>query len=203
MSVKTTYKTVQGISEGLYREKGSKFIAYAAPCRNEAEAKALLESWRKAHHQARHLCYAYRFGAEGLVFRANDDGEPGNSAGTPILGQLQSFELTNVLVGVVRYFGGTKLGVGGLVQAYKSAARDAIENGEIIEKQVQVMVNVSFSYAQMPFVLHAIKQLNLDVVSRDLSEKCAVQIALPIAESAHIVEEITSLPSVVVEHMLT
>jgi uncharacterized YigZ family protein len=203
MSVKTTYKTVESISEGLYREKGSKFIAYAAPCRNETEAKELLESWRKAHHQARHLCYAYRFGAEGLVFRANDDGEPGNSAGTPILGQLQSFDLTNVLVGVVRYFGGTKLGVGGLVQAYKTAARDAIENGEIIEKQVQVMVNLTFSDAQMPFVLHVIKRLNLDVVSRDLSEKCTVQIALPIAESAHIVEEISSLPSVVVEYILT
>ena len=201
MSVKTTYKTVQGISEGLYREKGSKFIAYAAPCSSESQAKDFLESWRKEHHQARHLCYAYRFGAEGLVFRANDDGEPGNSAGTPILGQLQSFDLTNVLVGVVRYFGGTKLGVGGLVQAYKSAARDAIENGEIIEKQVQLMVNVSFSHAQMPFVLHAIKQLNLDVVSRDLSELCTLQIALPIAESARIIEEISSLPSVVVEHI--
>lgn len=201
MSEKTTYKTLQDISEGMYREKGSKFIAYAAPCSNELQAKELLESWRKAHHQARHVCYAYRFGVDGQVFRANDDGEPGNSAGIPILGQLQSFELTNVLIGVVRYFGGTKLGVGGLVQAYKTAAREAITNGLIIEKQVQVLVDVHFPYAQMPFILHAIKQMNLEVISRDLSETCSVHIAFPIAEAHRMIAELAKIPSVEVEYL--
>ena len=196
MKVKTTYKTIQELSEGLYREKGSKFIAYAAPCTSEAQAKELLESWRKAHHQARHVCYAYRFGPEGLIFRANDDGEPGNSAGIPILGQLQSFDITDVLVGVVRYFGGTKLGVGGLVQAYKTAARDALENGVIIEKEVQKQIRLSFPMAQMPFVMHALKQLNLEIISRDFSDVCDIQLALPIASAENLLSELASLPSV-------
>jgi uncharacterized YigZ family protein len=196
MKVKTTYKTIQELSEGLYREKGSKFIAYAAPCSSESQAKELLESWRKAHHQARHVCYAYRFGPEGLIFRANDDGEPSNSAGIPILGQLQSFDITNVLVGVVRYFGGTKLGVGGLVQAYKTAARDAIENGFIIEKEIQKMILLSFPMAQMPFVMHALKQLNVEIVSRDFSDRCEIQLALPIALSENLLSELSTLPSV-------
>ena len=196
MKVKTTYKTMQDISEGLYREKGSKFIAYAAPCSSEAQAKELLESWRKEHHQARHLCYAYRFGPEGIIFRANDDGEPGNSAGTPILGQLQSFDLTNVLVGVVRYFGGTKLGVGGLVQAYKTAARDAIENGVMIEKEVQKQLKLIFHMAQMPFVMHALKQLHVEIISRDFSDACEIHIALPIATSENLLSELSTLPSV-------
>lgn len=196
MKVKTTYKTIQELSEGLYREKGSKFIAYAAPCTSEAQAKELLESWRKAHHQSRHVCYAYRFGPEGLIFRTNDDGEPSNSAGIPILGQLQSFDITDVLVGVVRYFGGTKLGVGGLVQAYKTAARDAIENGVIIEKEVQKQIRLSFPMAQMPFVMHALKQLNLEIMSRDFSDVCEIQLALPIASAENLLSELASLPSV-------
>ncbi len=195
MSVKTTYKTVQGISEGLYREKGSKFIAYAAPCSSESQAKELLELWRKEHHQARHVCYAYRFGPEGLIFRANDDGEPGNSAGIPILGQLQSFDITEVLVGVVRYFGGTKLGVGGLVQAYKTAARDAIENGVIVEKEVQKQLKLIFPMAQMPFVMHALKQLNLEIISREFSDVCEIHLALPIATFETLLSELSVLPS--------
>ena len=196
MKVKTTYKTIQELSEGLYREKGSKFIAYAAPCSSETQAKELLETWRKSHHQARHVCYAYRLGPKGLIFRANDDGEPSNSAGIPILGQLQSFDITNVLVGVVRYFGGTKLGVGGLVQAYKSAARDAIENGVIIEKEVQKQIRLTFPMTQMPFVMHALKQLNVEIISRDFSEACEIQLALPIASSENLLSELASLPSV-------
>ena len=127
MSLKSTYFTVKRRSEGTYKEKGSKFIGIAVPCWNEDEAKNYLSEWRKEHHQARHLCYAYRFGLSGDIYRANDDGEPNNSAGAPILGQIQSFELSNVLIGVVRYYGGTKLGVGGLINAYRTAAKEAIE----------------------------------------------------------------------------
>ena len=136
MEQKSTYRTLTDLSEGIYKEKGSKFIAFAVPCYNEKEAKEYLDSWRKEHYQSRHVCYAYRFGVDQKVFRANDDGEPNNSAGMPIYGQIQSFEVTNVLVVVVRYFGGVKLGVGGLISAYKIAAQMALENSEIVERRL-------------------------------------------------------------------
>ncbi|MFN6013681.1 MAG: IMPACT family protein, partial [Flavobacteriales bacterium] len=113
--LRTTYRTLDELSMGIYKEKGSKFIGLAIACYTEAEAKVYLEKWRKEHYQSRHLCYAYRFGVDKQLYRANDDGEPNNSAGAPILGQIQSFDLSNVLIGVVRYYGGTKLGVGGLI----------------------------------------------------------------------------------------
>src|SRR5690606_39655528 len=129
-----TYLTIADHAEGLYYEKGSKFIALAYPVSDEEEIKSLLENIRKKYYDARHHCYAYRLGREGLVFRANDAGEPNHSAGDPILGQLRSYNITDVLIVVVRYFGGTKLGVGGLINAYKTAAADAIENSTIITK---------------------------------------------------------------------
>ena len=136
MNLSYTYKTLENLSEGLYKEKGSKFIGYATPCYNELEAKEFLNSWKKDNNQARHLCYAYRFGLTNFTTRTNDDGEPSNSAGMPIYGQLQSFNVTNILVVVVRYFGGTKLGVGGLIKAYKNGAKLALENSIIIHKTI-------------------------------------------------------------------
>lgn len=170
--------SLKGLSEGLYKEKGSKFIAYAAPVRSEDEVKLRLEEWRKLHPQARHLCYAYRLSPNASVYRANDDGEPNNSAGAPILGQIKSFELTDTLVGVVRYFGGTKLGVSGLIQAYKEAAKEAIENGSVIAKKVEWIAQVSFNYAQMSLVMNVVKRMDLEVIRSKFELDCELELAV-------------------------
>jgi uncharacterized YigZ family protein len=183
-----TYFTLKELSEGLYKEKGSKFIAYAVPCFSEADAKVFLQNWKKEHHQARHVCYAYRFGLDKSVFRANDDGEPSNSAGQPILGQIQSFDLTNILIGVVRYFGGTKLGVGGLITAYKTAAKEAIENGEIVEKHVFQNYRLSFQYDSLPQIMTICKHLNLTQSNQQFDSNCSLTIAVPLNDVSLLLE---------------
>lgn len=188
MELIDSYNTLETLSEGLYKEKGSKFIAYAVPCYSEQEAKDYLQTWRKQHHQSRHVCYAYRFGLKKDVFRANDDGEPSNSAGAPILGQIQSFDLTNVLIGVVRYFGGTKLGVGGLIHAYKTSAREAIENGKIIEKQVFEHLQIHFGYEAMPDVMNLVKTHQLQIESQIFEENCLLQVAIPLDKTTYLTE---------------
>jgi len=194
LSKETTYKTLQSLSEGLYKEKGSKFIAYASPCSNEHEAKELLSEWKKNNHQARHLCYAYRFGVENYTIRANDDGEPSNSAGTPILGQIQSYELTNILIGVIRYFGGTKLGVGGLVQAYKTAAKEAIEAGEIITEQLKVKLELAFPYEKMPVLMQVIKTHKINILSQQFDLHCYITIEFPLSEKTLILSILNDIP---------
>ena len=191
-----TYKTVSGISESLYKEKGSKFIAYAVPCETEDEAKIHLEEWRKQHHQARHVCYAYRFGISGDVYRANDDGEPSNSAGQPILGQILSFELTNILIGVVRYFGGTKLGVGGLITAYKTAAKEALEAATIIEKEVLLHLNFEFTYEEMPSIMSILKQANTTIKTQQFDLKCTLIAAINPNEKESFLERFEMLPNI-------
>lgn len=173
------YRTIASASEGIYKEKGSKFIAIAVPCRSEEEAKTHLESWRKEHYQSRHVCYAYRFGAKGEVYRANDDGEPANSAGQPILGQLLSFDVTNVLIGVVRYFGGTKLGVGGLITAYKTATKEALEAAEIVEREVLLQLQLDFPYAVLPQVMSIIKQVQAQIDSQQFDLDCRLLVSIP------------------------
>lgn len=184
----STYRTVANKSEGLYKEKGSKFIGIAVRCYTEEEAKEYLETWRKEHHQARHLCYAYRFGLDGSIYRANDDGEPSNSAGAPILGQLQSFEITNVLVGVVRYYGGTKLGVGGLINAYRTAAKEALENTKIVTLEVFEHLVITFDYPDMVPVMNSLKKWGLEMDRHRFEESCEIEISLPIEQK----DEITS-----------
>ena len=174
-----TYRTLNGLTEGLYKEKGSKFIAYAVPCYSEEEAKEYLNAWRKEHHQARHVCYAYRFGSDKKVFRTNDDGEPNNSAGVPILGQIQSVDLTNVLVGVVRYFGGTLLGVPGLINAYKTVTSLALQTTPIIQKQIEVNYQLHFDYTRMNDVMMIVKQYNCTVVKQETNLFCDVEISIP------------------------
>lgn len=196
MSQTLKYRTLKNQSEGLYKEKGSKFIAYAVPCSSEEEAKNYLNEWRKQHHQSRHLCYAYRFGINGELYRANDDGEPSNSAGQPILGQLLSFELTNVLVGVLRYFGGTKLGVGGLITAYKTAAKEAIEANEIIEKEVKTRLDISFDYADMQQVMSMTKQFQTEILAQQFELKCFISIAIKIDELESFMEKFTLLTTI-------
>lgn len=174
------YKTLDGLSKGLYKEKGSKFIAYAVACRSEEEVRYHLIEWKKVHPQARQLCYAYRLKPDMSIFRANDDGEPSNSAGVPILNQIRSYELTNVLVGVICYFGGSKLGVAGLVNAYKEASKDALSNAEIVDRTVMHGMVLRFTYRQMPEIMSAIKQLGLEINRSEFNEDCFVEIAVPI-----------------------
>lgn len=177
MEIKDTYKTLDFPSEEvLYKEKNSKFFGYAFPISSEDEAKEMLDELRKQHHSARHWCYAFQIGTEKIHFRANDDGEPSNSAGMPIYGQIQSFEVTNVLVVVVRYFGGVKLGVGGLISAYKTAAQMALEASEIVEKTIDIHYLVSFDYKNMNKVMRVIKEKNLDIVSQKMEMSCAIEI---------------------------
>ena len=176
--MKDTYNTIAFPSpEILYKEKNSKFFGYAFPVTNEDEIKEHLDVLRKHHHGAVHFCYAFQLGTETLYFRANDDGEPSNSAGMPIYGQIQSFGVTNVLVVVVRFFGGIKLGVGGLISAYRTSAQMALAEAEIIEKTIDVSFEVTFDYKNMNKVMRVIKEKNLTIVSQEMNESCKIVIA--------------------------
>ena len=176
--MKDTYNTIAFPSpEILYKEKNSKFFGYTFPVTNENEIKEHLDVLRKQHHGAVHFCYAFQLGTETLYFRANDDGEPSNSAGMPIYGQIQSFGVTNVLVVVVRFFGGVKLGVGGLISAYRTAAQMALAEAEIIEKTIDVSFEITFDYKNMNKVMRVIKEKNLEIVSQEMNESCKIIIA--------------------------
>lgn len=177
----SVFKTVKKVGEGLYKEKGSKFLGFAFPCSSEEEAKNKLIQLRKEHHLAVHVCYAFRFGGDKKQFRASDDGEPSNSAGPPILGQIQSFDLTNVLVAVVRYYGGTNLGVGGLINAYRTAAKKAIENSEIINDEEQIKIQVSFTYENLPKVMKLIKSHNCIISEQLIDQNCVFKISTSIS----------------------
>jgi uncharacterized YigZ family protein len=174
---KDTYRTLATPSEEvLFKEKNSKFFGLAFPVTNEEEVKNILTEIKKAHFSARHWCYAYQIGTEKMQYRANDDGEPNNSAGMPIYGQIQSFDVTNVLVIVVRYFGGVKLGVGGLISAYKTAAQLALENATIIEKTIDKHFLIHFDYKNMNKVMRIIKEKNLDIVNQKMELNCCIEI---------------------------
>ena len=178
MEIKDTFKTITSPStEIIFKEKNSKFFGYAFPVTTEEEIKSHLEKLRKQHFGAGHFCYAFQFGSDTVYFRANDDGEPSNSAGMPIYGQIQSFGLTNVLVVVVRFFGGVKLGVGGLISAYKTAAQMALEESTIIEKTIDIHFQISFDYKNMNKVMRIIKEKNLEIITQQMEESCQIEIA--------------------------
>lgn len=186
---KDNYRTLDGIpGPQLYKDRGSKFYGYAFPVTSEEEIKAHIEALRKQHHTARHWCYAWQLGMEYESYRANDDGEPTNSAGMPIYGQLQSFNLTNVLVVVVRYFGGTKLGVGGLIQAYKTAARLVLEASNIVEKTIDIVMLVRFDYPEMNTVMRLIKEHDLDIISQKMELNCEIRISVRKGDAGQIFE---------------
>ena len=175
---KDSYKTLASPSEEvLYKEKNSKFFGYAFPVTTEDNIKEILDDLRKQHFSARHWCYAFQLGTDKIQYRANDDGEPNNSAGMPIYGQIQSFEVTNVLVVVVRYFGGVKLGVGGLISAYRTAAQMALEASDIIEKTIDIHYLIRFDYKNMNKVMRVIKEKNLDIVAQKMEMSCEIEIA--------------------------
>lgn len=185
------YKTIETASTGLFKDKGSKFLSYAFPVMNEEEVKEILQNLKKEHHSARHHCYAWRIGTEEITTRANDDGEPSSTAGKPILGQLQSFDVTNVLLVVVRYFGGTLLGTSGLINAYKNASIDALNNAEIVTKLIESDFELSFTYPLMNTVMQTIKQENLEIITTDFKETCKVWIKTR-KTNAHKIEKLFS-----------
>ncbi|PKH66156.1 YigZ family protein [Flavobacterium sp. ALD4] len=169
MEVKDTYNTIEFTSEEiLHKEKNSKFFGSAYPIQSEDEVKDIIDVLRKKHPHAGHFCYAYQIGTDNLSYRANDDGEPSNSAGMPIYGQIQSFSLTNTLIVVARVFGGVKLGVGGLISAYKTTAQLTIESCEIIEKTIDIHYQVSFDYKNMNKVMRVIKEKKLEIVTQEM-----------------------------------
>ncbi len=171
-----SFRTIQTPSEGFYKEKGSKFLAFAVPVSTEQEIKEFIAQKRKEHHQAVHVCSAFRLGADHKVYRSSDDGEPSNSAGPPILGQIQAYDLTNVLIAVVRYYGGTNLGVGGLIAAYRTAAKEALEAAQIIEKEEEFERIIHFPYEKMYLVMDLLKREKIDILEQNLSIECTARI---------------------------
>ena len=172
------YLTIAAPAEGIYKEKGSKFLAFAYPVNSEEEIKAILAGLRKEYFDARHHCYAYQLGASGHQYRANDDGEPNHSAGDPILGQIRSAGLTNILVVVIRYFGGIKLGVSGLINAYRTAAAEAIKAAETVEKVETAPLEVLFDYEQMNIMMSLIKEYKLEMLTQDFNITCRLVLAV-------------------------
>ena len=166
------YNTIEKEATGYFKDKGSKFFSFAYPVKTEEEVKELLQKLKKEHHSARHHCYAWRIGTEEIITRANDDGEPSSTAGKPILGQLSSYNITNILVVVVRYFGGTLLGVSGLINAYKNAAINVLENTEIIAKRIEYTIELQFEYPLLNTVMQTIKQEGFDITNTDFKESC-------------------------------
>jgi uncharacterized YigZ family protein len=173
-----TFKTIAQRAEGLYKEKGSKFIAYAYPIANEDEAKEIVQGLKKEFYDARHRCYAYRIGAKGESFRMNNDGEPSSTAGRPIYGQLLSYEVTNILVVVIRYFGGTKLGVSGLINAYQSATSDALGSASIVEKTVDVTFTAQFGYPMLNEVMKVMKDEQPKIEQQDFDNSCTIRMSI-------------------------
>ncbi len=177
------FRTIAKSSEGVYKEKGSKFYGYGIPVQSVQEVKEHLDSLRKENHGCVHVCFAYCLGSKKEDFRYSDDGEPSNSAGAPIYGQIKSFDLTNIVIAVVRYYGGTKLGVGGLINAYRTAAKEAIENATIIEDEDRNIFEVTFTYEAMPFVMNVVKNSNCKIIDQDFQTSPRLKLSVPISNN--------------------
>ncbi len=204
MAQTDTYKTITKPSaEVLFKDRNSKFFGYAFPIHDENDVKEHLEDLKKQHHQARHWCYAYQLGTQEAhyTFRANDDGEPSNSAGMPIYGQIQSFEVTNILIVVVRYFGGTKLGVSGLINAYRTAAQQALEASNIVERTINQEFVISFEYKNMNKVMRIIKERNLNIIDQKLELSCEITISVRLKNVEAIFELFDSLYEIKIENL--
>lgn len=182
MTQMTTFQTLSVPNQAEFKDKGSRFIAFAYPIASTDDVKKYVDALRQEHHKARHWCYAYRLGTDGNQFRANDDGEPSGSAGRPILGQIDSFELTDVLVVVVRYFGGTLLGVSGLIHAYKTSTQMALQAASIVEKNIEKTVLLRCDYPHLPEVLRLAKIHHANVVVQDLQLDCRLTVRVPLAD---------------------
>lgn len=193
-----TYKTIAAVSEGIYREKGSKFIAFAIPLSSENEVKDKLIELKKEYFDARHHCYAYMLGYNKSAYRINDDGEPSGTAGRPIYGQLLSKDLTNILVVVIRYFGGVKLGVSGLINAYKEATKSALESAQIVEKTVDETYLVHLNYEEMTKVMQILKNDYIRIISQNYDEGFNIEFIIRKREADRIIQELKKISSVTI-----
>lgn len=202
MTEKDTYKTIKTSTEAiLFKDKNSKFFGYAYPITTEDDVKLYINKLKKEHHAARHWCYAYQIGTENISYRANDDGEPNNSAGMPIYGQIQSFNVTNILIVVVRYFGGVKLGVGGLINAYKTTAQLTLEASKILEKTINIDYLITFDYKNMNTVMRIIKEKKLNITNQKLEMDCQITISVRKKEANQIFEIFDRLFEIVVKQL--
>ncbi len=192
-----TYKTIAKPTEGAFKDRGSKFLAFAYPVKNEDEITEIQKVLRKKFYDARHQAYAFRLGADKNNFRASDDGEPTNSSGQPILGQIRSFDLTNILIIVVRYFGGTKLGIPGLINAYKTAALDAINNAEIITKTVNDNILLDFEYVLMNDVMKIIKDEDIEIENQQFDLNCHIELSIRKSKSQKVAERFEKIRGII------
>lgn len=191
-----TYKTINKPSEGIFRDRGSKFIAYVFPIRSEDEIKDLLQTIRSEHPKARHYCWALRLSPDRSIFRLNDDGEPSGTAGRPILNTMLSFDITNVFAVVVRYFGGTLLGVPGLINAYKTATLEALNQATVIEKTVNDIYEVLFEYLNMNDVMRIVKEENLEVLNQNFDNNCSIEISIRKAQVNQVIGKLEKIDSI-------
>jgi uncharacterized YigZ family protein len=203
MLFKDVYKTIYKPAEGIFKDKGSKFLAFAYPFTQEQDLKNIITNLKNEHSKARHFCFAYRLTADRGVFRINDDGEPSGTAGRPILNTLLSKDLTNILVVIVRYFGGTLLGVPGLINAYKKATEDAIEQAIIIEKTIQYIYQLSFDYLQMNEVMKLVKDDNLEVIDQNFDLNCKMKIAINQSELNKIIDKLEKIEALKSTYLYT
>ena len=187
------FKTISATSEGYYTEKRSKFLAFAHHVENHDEIKLILAGYRKKYYDARHVCYAYMLGAERADFRANDDGEPSSTAGKPILGQINSNELTDILIVVVRYYGGVNLGISGLIVAYREAAADALAHAKMELRQVEEEVSYTFTYPQMNDVMRIVKDMNPRIISQTYDNTCVIRMAIRKSEAQQLRDRLAKL----------
>ena len=195
-----TYKTIKKNSEGIYKEKGSKFLSFAFPVEHSDEINLILKEYRKQFYDARHICYAYMLGQKRDEWRINDDGEPSGTAGKPILGQINSFELTNILVVVVRYFGGILLGTGGLTTAYKESAANAIQQAQIVEMTVNKKLSLKFDYLLMNDVMRVIKEMNPQIIEQKFDNTCAMQLEIRQNEVEKLHSKFEKIMGVIIEN---
>lgn len=188
------YLTLKRPSQGLYKEKGSKFLSFACPVEHEDQVKEILDRYKKEYHDARHHCYAFMIGTGSQAyFRANDAGEPNHSAGDPILGQIRSKGLTNVLVAVVRYFGGTKLGIPGLINAYRAAAADALDNAVIVEKVVRIAFMIHFGYEKMNEVMRLTREYDIEIAGQEFKADCLMELKVRKSQAAAVREKLARM----------
>lgn len=191
-----TYLTIEKKSEGIFKDRGSKFIAYVYPVKQELDVKFFLSELKKEHHGARHHCYAYRICTDKLNYRTNDDGEPSGTAGKPIFGQIQSNDLTDILIVVVRYFGGTLLGTGGLINAYRNAAAEAIKNNKIIEKFVSYRYSLTFDFANMNDIMKIIKESEAKIHKQEYNQNCEIEFSVRKRQSEKTSELLSKIPNI-------
>ena len=198
-----TYHTIIATSQGLYKEKMSKFISFAVPVQSAAEAKEVVKQYQKEYFDARHVCWAYMIGAARTEFLSNDNGEPSGTAGKPILGQINSFGLTNIVIVVVRYFGGIKLGTSGLIVAYREAAADAINNAQIIECHEQTVISFTFDYLAMNDVMKVIKGVDLKILNQEFDNDCRMTVAIRSDNAPMLVSRLADIDDVRIDELLT